>query len=855
MTNEAQRLANIAEALYGPINQSFSQKSRPIPLILRSNTTHTNGLTQVTPTRKVTFFTFPPQDYNFIYHTDWINLLAIHELRHVIQQQMMMDNGFISFVIPDWAWFGEGDAVTTETLLSTAGRGRIPYFEAIYKINILTHGGFSYFNQMYGSYHHFLPDHYRLGYFMINYLQRHYGVQIIDQLFQRNNLFEKINPWSLYLKCKQLTGKSIGKLYQDLNHELKQLWLQQLAGLPITSFQLLHSKPSTYTNHAYPQAYKNGAIVLKYGPGDIYQFVSIDASGKEHTLFTPGPIEETIRFSLAKDRLAWIERREPLHASKKRSIAIQTYHLPTKSYKTLVYPSRYSTVALSPDGTQLVAIETDEAYQHHMVILDAQTGKRVATMPNPENNYYLTPTWSPDGRIVAIKHANNLASIVLIDPKTKISQELLPPTKALIGCPLMTDHYLYYNSACSGIDNIYALHLTTKQVFQVTSSQYGAYNPAVSVDGKWLLYNDLGKEGMHAVKTPLNPTTWIPIEKVEDRTLHYYQPVADKQSSSAVQADNTKTYPIQPYTAWDNIKSTSFNFTDLPTSPGCLFAQGIMFQDLLEKYTLILPGLEYEWNSFYKHTGHLFSQFTYHGDYAKADIQAKISPTCNLEKEDTRWFIKQNYQASLHIPLKFHFRHYLITTSFSTAAILNHNTTFSNRWGRLQTYTATYDSYAPKSSRDLYSPWRQSLSVSFMHTPYGGPQTHRLINRLKLHFPGPYKHHVLRVNVLTQHFHATHPLVPAQHRGLTARENALAHHHIRLNYDFPITYPDVSITPFLFLKRLSASLFYSYAFHHIEEPKYHVLGADLVLETQIFRAKFRLMYHLDAGAGFDLKLK
>jgi len=57
-----------------------------------------------------------------------------------------------------------------------------------------------------------------------------------------------------------------------------------------------------------------------------------------------------------------------------------------------------------------------------------------------------------------------------------------------------------YNSPVSGIDNIYALDVKSGNRFQITCSKYGAYNPVVSKDGKWIYYNDQGRDGMDVVK-------------------------------------------------------------------------------------------------------------------------------------------------------------------------------------------------------------------------------------------------------------------------------------------------------------------------------------------------------------------
>jgi hypothetical protein len=92
----------------------------------------------------------PSQNYNFLGTNDWLNLLASHEYRHVVQYQHA-NRGFSRALYylfgsntlaamahigaPQWFW--EGDAVATETAFTHSGRGRIPNFNLVFKTNLM----------------------------------------------------------------------------------------------------------------------------------------------------------------------------------------------------------------------------------------------------------------------------------------------------------------------------------------------------------------------------------------------------------------------------------------------------------------------------------------------------------------------------------------------------------------------------------------------------------------------------------------------------------------------------------------------------------------------------------------------
>ena len=173
----AQRTAHRLESLYEPIGASLNRNPRPISVLLQNQTTNSNGFVTLFP-RRSEFFAVSPQDPALLGTYDWLDLLAVHEYRHVVQNEkalqhygkvlytLLGNNGlfFPLVTVPDW--FAEGDAVSTETLFSTSGRGRIPNFDLGMRANLLAGRQFSYQKSVCGSFLDNVPNHYVLGYFM-----------------------------------------------------------------------------------------------------------------------------------------------------------------------------------------------------------------------------------------------------------------------------------------------------------------------------------------------------------------------------------------------------------------------------------------------------------------------------------------------------------------------------------------------------------------------------------------------------------------------------------------------------------------------------------------------------------------
>ncbi len=187
----AQRTARRLEGIYEPASASLGRRPRPISVVLQNQTTSSNGFVTLFP-RRSEFFAVTPQDAGLLGTYDWLDLLAVHEYRHVVQFDKGLQGGwralyallgntglgFARLTLPDW--FMEGDAVSTETLMSTSGRGRIPNFDLALRANLLAAADaklqpFAYAKAVCGSFRDNVPNHYVLGYHLTTFLKQQRG--------------------------------------------------------------------------------------------------------------------------------------------------------------------------------------------------------------------------------------------------------------------------------------------------------------------------------------------------------------------------------------------------------------------------------------------------------------------------------------------------------------------------------------------------------------------------------------------------------------------------------------------------------------------------------------------------------
>ena len=183
LEKEAQRMGNTLPAIYPFVGRTLNQQKTTIPIVLQNRGTIANGFVQLAP-KKSEFYATPPQQFD---SQDWLNNLAVHELRHVAQFDKLTGGkaypfpeeiyfAYLGISVP--TWFFEGDAVSTETSLTRAGRGRQPSWIMPFRTSLLNGKKFSYSKAYFGSSKDQTPGYYQLGYLLTSQLRKEFGKNI-----------------------------------------------------------------------------------------------------------------------------------------------------------------------------------------------------------------------------------------------------------------------------------------------------------------------------------------------------------------------------------------------------------------------------------------------------------------------------------------------------------------------------------------------------------------------------------------------------------------------------------------------------------------------------------------------------
>ena len=211
---------------YAPmVSDSYKIKPKKLFLVLRPEVADPNGFVTLAPRRS--------EWYNFtnisphLGATEWLQTLAIHEYRHVVQYDFL-NQGYtkwgyylfgetglsflINIIMP--GWYFEGDAVWAETMLSDGGRGRSPRFSARLKALVTSGQIPDYDALLAGDYTQNLPNLYVYGYYLITSAYQKFGKNVWKDI-AKYATDRPWNPFAVYSGFYSVTRKSFQDFYNE----------------------------------------------------------------------------------------------------------------------------------------------------------------------------------------------------------------------------------------------------------------------------------------------------------------------------------------------------------------------------------------------------------------------------------------------------------------------------------------------------------------------------------------------------------------------------------------------------------------------------------------------------------------
>ena len=495
----ARRVAALIDNLQANHTRSVGERIYDIDLVLQTTTTEINGYVGLGPFRSE-FYTTPPQSMNLLSNTDWVDLLTIHEYRHV--QQASNERRGITRLFSwlqgqeAWAalsflatpnWFSEGDAVIYETALSPGGRGRTPAFSSGLRSLLHEDIVYPYAKARNGSLRDLVPDHYRYGYAMLTYARERFGNDVWRSVLHDGAAYKGIfYPFSRALRKK--TGLGTRALYRTTMADLAARQDSAVAARgPLVAGQPLGRDARDVRVYRFPTPDDRGRVLaLRSGYRMTPDLVAVDPAGGRDERITAVGIQREPYVHVRGNLAVWHEDRQHPRYTNERYSEIVLYQLDGGYRTVLTEGGKYFAPALSFDRRTIVAVEHDPlAGPPAVVTLASNTGAVTGRYPMPDATAVSFPCFSPDGETIYYYHRDfGGAALRALSVATGASRTVRPRShEPLDNLQVTAAGTLVFSNGRDGVDNIYELDPATGGERQLTHVAVGAEYPHLTADG------------------------------------------------------------------------------------------------------------------------------------------------------------------------------------------------------------------------------------------------------------------------------------------------------------------------------------------------------------------------------------
>lgn len=884
--NQAQRISYVFQKVYEYGSKTLNFKPRKISVVLHTRTVKSNGLMAWAP-KRIELFTTPHQQ---IYAQDWLEELALHEFRHLVQMDKIQSQlpGLLKYILGEQAaalvvgaylpfWFLEGDAVSTETALSHNGRGRTASFLMEYKAQITGKSIYSFNKAYLGSYRDFVPDHYKLGYWLVAKSREKYGPQLWENALQ--NIGRR--PFSLTplsSSVKKTSGMSLSRLYSNTLNDLQNEWTDEQKNRLIDSIKIVSPVKKSFTQYLYPEIYHDSLIfAYRSSLDDIGRFVLISPDKSEKIIYTPGSIfEESV--SMTENLVIWAEKRADIRWTHSDRSVIQIYNLENKIRKEILHQNKLFSPVISPDLKSFAAVEVDPANNFALSVFDLETGKLKKSYKTVDNQYFLTPCWNEKSdQIYVVCLGAKGKYLATIDLNSGAINPISQSTFANIKNPAYSNGKLYFSSDFTGIDNLYVMDLETKIISEIVNARFGTDYPTVSKTGNRLIfcnYSSAGYQIAYLASQTKSPNTVVKSLDLGENKLANHLAESESGIPDFSNPDSVK-YQSRKYSKFThllNFHSWAPAYIDVNTyeiRPGfSAFSQN--------KLATAETRVGYDYNTTEK-TGRYRLGFTYTGLFPEFDFQIStgneasnymlVKNTLNklnqVVKSDTsiqRYSWKEvRADVDVRLPLNLskgkYARIFYPEVKYSFNQVVHNSTTpekFYSGIYHAMTYRLYFYNLLNQSSQNLMPRWGQQLEMVYKHTPFIGNDLGSLKGvQTVVYLPGITKNDGFKIYQGYQEkmFTKSYNFGNFIHfpRGYYSTQNN-KFYSLSIDYKFPICYPDFSLGKFVYLKRIKADLFYDYGwlsmplvdkngtiFPNSQKKKIESMGIELSSDYHILR--------------------
>lgn len=521
LDSQANRVSSIVHYLAAVKPFTLGSELHKVNIVLQHQTVIPNGYVGMGPYRSEFFLT--PVFNNFQEGSiGWADQLAVHEYRHVQQfnnfrqgisktmKFLFGEDGYtlaINAAIPEW--FYEGDAVFQETAVTGQGRGRLPLFMNSFPALWQAGKNYSWMKLRNGSLKDYIPNHYYLGYLLVNYGREKYGEDFWTKVTRDASAFKGLlYPFQVAVK------KYSGVEYKTFLQQAFDWYKNKTERTASTREDFIFPvNKKTVTAYQFPYVAGNDSMIyLKQSYAKRAAFYLHDNTGEHKIAIRNISLDD--QFSYRNGKIVYASYSSDPRWRWRDYSVINVLDTKTGEEKQITSRSKYFTPDISEDGQKIAAVYAGADGKSSIQILDAGTGTVLNTITDPGVALFTDPKFADDHTLVtAMRYPDGRMAMALADITANTIKTITPVSFHIVGYPSVSGGYVFFTAGYSGNDELYAVRLSDQQIFNITKSQQGNY--FVNASGNQLTWSIFTAEGYQLKKSVIDPATWTKVNPAE----------------------------------------------------------------------------------------------------------------------------------------------------------------------------------------------------------------------------------------------------------------------------------------------------------------------------------------------------
>jgi hypothetical protein len=837
LDSQAQRAASLVHYMaHSPANSGISlgDKLYKINIVLQNQTTIANGYVGLGPFRSEFFLN--PALNNFAEGTlPWNDLLAVHEYRHVQQYNnfrtglsnvmyvLFGQEGYalaINASVPDW--FYEGDAVYNETILSKQGRGRLPLFLNTYPSLWRVGKNYSWMKLRNGSLKDYVPDHYNLGYLLVNYGREKYGLDFWSKVTKDAAAYKGLF-YPFQKAVTKYSGVSYAKFrkdafdyYKKMSSDIQMNGASQgtinqgsEAGSPKNIFPV---NKNVVTNYLFPYSISDDSLLyLKTSYRKRPTFFIKDQNG-EHKLRVRD-ISADDQFSYRNGKIVYAAYESDPRWSWRDYSVIKLLDVKTNKQQTIRRKTKYFTPDISPSGEKIAVVQVAVNGKSALHILSAKTGEVISEIKSAEISLFTDPKFIDDNSLVcAVRLHDGKAALAVADLTSGSIERLTPPSFNVVGYPNVSNDVIYFTASYSGNDDVFAIRLKDKKIFKITNGPLGNY--FVNAGNNKITWSAFTAEGYQLQQIEEKDMQWTPVNEIAIDKIATRFPVshADDLPDILLSTVVQRNFSVKKYnkgTRLLNFHSWRPYYED-PEFSFSVFGQNILNTTETELYYLYnendnthSAGFNFIYGGWFPYLS-LGTQYTFNRQVTISNnlkqwdqLDTRIGLSIPLSWTSGKTFKQLNFGSN-----------YVYRNDFSKGVNKN---LFPNINFSYLSHFLSWGQQVERARQHIFPRLGYNVSFNYRHaiTKYTSWQP---LATAAIYLPGFFGSHSIVFSGAFQETDTLNVLFANRFSYSRGYNEAYFARMWRIsgNYHFPLIYPDFGFASILYLQRIRANAFFDF---------------------------------------------